>query len=392
LIPVWDDADVATDVVVIGGGYVGLASAIALAERGASVVLIERGLPGAANAVAAPGGIRQQFGTEVNVRLAVLSAPTWDTFEQRFGVDPLFRRVGYLFLARSQAQAAELAQQVEMQHELGVDSEYLDRDEIGTRWPTIAARGFLGGAFRQGDGWSNQHRVVDGLVRGARAAGVDVRVGTEALRLELSGGGLRGVRTSLGRISSDAVLVATGAWGASLLGPLGIDLPVLGRRHELLLVEPTRPYPAGLPWLIGVDDAVHTRADVDGLALVGGFLGVDRAVDPDAYETRADPTWAAAVLETVDRVFGLAGPDARIHRGWAGLYPGTPDRHPIIDRVADGVFVALGFAGTGLMLAPGAGLLATELIVDGKIRSMEPIGLAASRFAAAGVPTETTGF
>jgi len=74
------------------------------------------------------------------------------------------------------------------------------------------------------------------------------------------------------------------------------------------------------------------------------------------------------------------------------LYPGTPDRHPIIDRLAEGLFVSLGFAGTGLMLAPAAGMLAAELIVDGGIRSMDPTLLAADRFKGANRPAETTGF
>ena len=69
-----------TDVVVIGGGCVGLASAIALAARGASVTVLERGLPGAANSTRQGGGIRQQFGTELNIRLSLLSANTWDQF------------------------------------------------------------------------------------------------------------------------------------------------------------------------------------------------------------------------------------------------------------------------------------------------------------------------
>src|SRR4029453_18622137 len=82
-----------TDVVVVGGGCIGLASAIALAGRGTNVILVERGLPGAANSTLTGGGIRQQFGSELNVRLSQLSAETWDGFEERFGVDPRFRRI-----------------------------------------------------------------------------------------------------------------------------------------------------------------------------------------------------------------------------------------------------------------------------------------------------------
>ena len=382
----------ATEVVVVGGGCIGLACAIALADRGAKVTLLERGLVGAANSSHHGGGIRQQFGTELNVRLAQLSAPTWAEFEGRFGVDPLFHRIGYLFLTRTAAGAATLAEHVRLQNALGVDSESLGAEEIAHRWPVLADRGFGAAGFRAGDGWANQHRIVAGFERGATAAGVQILVGTEARVLSTKGGRVTGVRSSAGPIAADVVLVATGPWTSSLLQPLGLEVPVYGRRHELLLVEPTKPLPAGLPWLIAVEDAVHLREDDPPHAQVGGFLGEDRAVDPDRYEPWASKKWTRAVLETVARIFGVGGADSRVHRGWAGLYPTTPDRHPIIDRLADGLYAAVGFAGTGVMLAPAAGTLVSEMILDGAIRSASAAELSASRFGPDSRASETTGF
>ncbi|HKB27418.1 MAG TPA: FAD-dependent oxidoreductase, partial [Candidatus Limnocylindrales bacterium] len=358
-----------TEILVVGGGCVGLASAIELAGRGSKVTLLERGLVGAANSSHHGGGIRQQFGTELNIELAKLSAATWDDFEARFGVDPLFRRIGYLFLARTAEGASMLAEHVRLQRGLGVDSEWLDAEEIARRWPVLEGRGFAGGGFRAGDGWANQHRIVEGFARGATEAGVQVPLGTEALTLEATGGRVTGVRSSGGPIAADAVLIATGPWISQLLGPLGLDLPVEGRRHELLLVEPTEPLPADLPWLIAVEDAVHVRSDDPPHAQIGGFLGEDVAVDPDRYEPWVDADWTRMVLDAAARIFGVVGPESRVHRGWAGLYPTTPDRHPIIDRLTDGLYAAVGFAGTGVMLAPGAGVLVSELIQEGAIRS-----------------------
>jgi glycine/D-amino acid oxidase-like deaminating enzyme len=381
-----------TDVVVIGGGCIGLASAIALAGRGANVTLVERSLPGAANSTLTGGGIRQQFGTELNVRLSQLSAETWDEFEGRFGVDPRFRRIGYLFLARTEETAATIEMHVRLQNRLGVDSEFLDEEAVPRRWPALVGRGFRGAGFRASDGWANQQRIIDGLVRGAIAAGVDMMVGTEALALEMSGGRITGVATTAGRIRADAALLATGPWVTPLLDPWDLSVPVTARRHELLIVEPAERYPEGLPWLIGVDDEVHTRSDTDGRALVGGFLGEDPSVDPDRYNTRADDGWARAVLAAAERAFGVVGLAAQVRHSWAGLYPSTPDRHPIIDALADGLYVALGFSGTGLMHAPAAGRLATELIVDGDVRSVDSALLSADRFRANVGPAEATGF
>jgi sarcosine oxidase subunit beta len=168
-------------------------------------------------------------------------------------------------------------------------------------------------------------------------------------------------------------------------------VPVVGRRHELLIVDTFGSSSAGLPWLIDVEEQVHIRSDAPGRALVGGFLGEDRAADPDRYDRRAGPRWTELVLDRASTVFGLVAPDAHIRHGWAGLYPSTPDHHPIIDELADGLFVAVGFSGTGLMHAPAAGRLAAELIVGRRITSVDPAALSAGRFAQIG-SVEATGF
>jgi glycine/D-amino acid oxidase-like deaminating enzyme len=379
------------DVVVIGGGAVGLAASIELAAHGLAVTLIERRLLGAADSTMTGGGIRQQFGTATNVRLAQLSAPGWEGFESRFGIDIRFRRIGYLFLGKTPEAVAVIADHVELQHGLGVDSELLGDTEIAARWPSLAGRGFLAAGFRAADGWANHFRIVHGYVQGAIAAGVQLEVGTEVLSIDPSQGDGVVVRTNAGDVAAGSALLTPGAWARTLLLPLDIDLPVIGRRHELIVVDLAEPLDPALPWLIGVEDEVHLRPDAPGQAQIGGFLGHDDEVDPDTYPTRADPAWTANVLAASRRVFGIAE-GAVIGHGWAGLYPGTPDRHPIIDRVAPNVFVSVGFAGTGLMMAPGAAIVARELIVDGEIRSIDGAPLRADRFGAHDPGAEVTGF
>ena len=124
----------------------------------------------------------------------------------------------------------------------------------------------------------------------------------------------------------------------------------------------------------------------------GGFLGHDDIADPDDYAPRADRRWAADVLDACGRNLGVVDGRARIAQGWAGLYPGTPDRHPIVGQLAAGLYAALGFAGTGLMHAPAAGLLIAELIVDGLMLSADAVPLSMQRFAGSGGRGETTGF
>ncbi|MBA3740182.1 MAG: FAD-binding oxidoreductase [Chloroflexi bacterium] len=92
------------------------------------------------------------------------------------------------------------------------------------------------------------------------------------------------------------------------------------------------PLPTDLPWLIDPVRQVHIRQDVDGRALVGGFLGKDETVDPSAFDHDADPDWIATVLEQTAQNFGIEIDRSSVIDSWAGLYPSTPDQHPIIDR------------------------------------------------------------
>src|SRR5439155_18701219 len=109
-----------------------------------------------------------------------------------------------------------------------------------------------------------------------------------------------------------------------------------------------------------------------GGAQVGGFLGRDETVDPDAFDHDADADWIAGILARLSERLGIEIERSSVVDSWAGLYPSTPDQHPIIARTDLGMVVVGGFAGLGLMHAPAAGLLAAELIVDGRIKSIDP--------------------
>jgi len=132
--------------------------------------------------------------------------------------------------------------------------------------------------------------------------------------------------------------------------------------------------------------------DLDGRVQVGGFLGNDETVDPAAFDHDADGWWIDAVLERVARRLGIPIERSSVIESWAGLYPTTPDQHPIVDRTDTGMVIVGGFAGAGLMHAPAAGLLAAELIVDGGVNSIDPDPLSLARFSKPLAIAERTGF
>jgi sarcosine oxidase subunit beta len=379
------------DVTIVGGGIIGLFCAFFLASRGLKVVVLERKTPGSGSSTRNGGGVRSQWGTATNIQLSVLSQLYWAEFQERFGVDVGLRRIGYLFLAADTDGLDELRRQVALQHQFGVASEILTATDIATRWPSLGDLDVAGASFCDSDGFLNQHRVVHAMTRAVEAAGVAIECGIEVTGLDVKAGRITAVRTSAGRIGTDLVVNCAGAWAPGVAEQLGVSLPIRSRRVQLMLAHTATPLPADLPWLIDPVGQVHIRQDLDGRALVGGFLGTDETVDPWDFNHDADPDWRSAVVQVIAERFGIAIDRSTTIDSWAGLYPTTPDQHPIIDRTDAGMVVVGGFAGAGLMHSPAAGLLTAELIVDGRISSTDPAPLSLARFSKPMESVERTG-
>jgi sarcosine oxidase subunit beta len=380
------------DVVIVGAGIIGLSCAYFLARRGLSVVVLERKVPGAGSSTRNGGGVRSQLGTATNIELSVLSEPYWAEFEERFGVDPYLRRIGYLFLAGDDAELQILRRQVELQHEYGVPSELLGAHDLSSHWPGLRDLGFAGGSYCATDGFLDQHRALRGVAVAAECAGARIECGSEVIGFVVEGGAIRAVRTAHGTVETDLVVNCAGAWATHVAEAVQVELPIRGRRVQLLHARPSLPLSPDLPWLIGPGGQVHLRRDTDGRVQVGGFLGEDETVDALAFDHDADEDWISGVLAQARSTFGIEIERPSVSESWAGLYPSTPDQHPIIDRTDAGMVVVGGFAGLGLMHAPAAGLLAAELVVDREITSVNPADVSLARFSGSIETIERTGF
>lgn len=380
------------DAVIVGAGIIGLFVAYTLAKRGMKVLVLERKTPGSGSSTRNGGGVRSQWGTATNIALSVMSQPYWAEFEQRLGMDVGLRQIGYLFLAATDDDLQSLRRQVDMQHEFGVRSEILKPNDIEARWPSLRGLAAAGASFCGTDGFVNQHRVIHAMVRAVEACGVTIQCGVDVTGMDATTAHITAVRTTTGTIPTEVVVNCAGAWAPDLAEPLGASLPIRSRRVQLVLARPITPLPLDLPWLIDAHHGVHIRQDADGRAQLGGFTGRDETVDANDFNHDADAEWIDAVLRGVQQHLGIQVDRDSVIDSWAGLYPSTPDRHPIIDRTDAGMVVVGGFAGAGLMHAPAAGLLAAELIVDGRISSIDAAPLSLARFSRPMESIEQTGF
>jgi sarcosine oxidase, subunit beta len=314
-------------VVVAGAGAIGASVAYHLALRGArDVVLADRGEVASGSTGKAMGGVRQQFSTEPEVRLARDSI----RFFEELGA-PLFLQVGYLFLATTEAGLAELEERMELQRSLGVPVER-------TAVPAGVHGGdVLGAVACWRDGVADPPAVTRELVRRACELGVELREGVDA--------------RELGR---DVLVVAAGPWSGELF-----DLPIRPLARQLLETEPL-DLPERLPMVIEAETGFHFRRRDDRLRIAMPDAkprwGSDTSVDESVFEDRLE--------RLAHRYPAAAG--TRIDYAWAGLYDMTPDAHPIVGRVADGIYAACGFSGHGFMQSPAVGAALAELILEGE--------------------------
>ncbi len=318
-------------VVVAGAGAIGASIAYHLALAGADdVVLADTGEIAGRATGRAMGGVRQQFTTEAEVRLAQESVRLFEELGA-----PLFEAVGYLFLATTEAGAAELVARVEVQRELGVPVEPIEAATIeGLRSDDVRAA-----VICRADGIADPVGVTRELVRRAAERGVEVRERTDALALD-----------------ADVLVIACGAASAEVAAGRGVALPVRPLVRQLAEVGPVEGIPGDLPMVVE-ESGFHFRAAGSSLRLAMGEPEL-RWDGPEEVRLDLVEDWRRRLAHRYPAAAG-----APVTRAWAGFYDMTPDAHPIIGLVGEGVYAACGFSGHGFMQSPAVGAaVAAELL------------------------------
>lgn len=343
---------------IIGAGVIGASVAWHLASCGmTNVRIIDRGQqPGAGSTPRATGGYRAQFGTDINVRLSLLSREKLRRFQKEVGADPGYRPTGYLFAARTQAKLDQLRAAQKIQHDAGLtEARMLSADHVRELNPHIANNGIVGGAFCPTDGFIDPMAILHGYLNAAKRLGVAFDFGVPY--------------TS--KMSAPIIVNAAGAWAAEIA-----DVPITPVRRQVLPTIGAGPLTPDLPMTIFADDAFHFRVRDDRILLL--WPGGKAPQDPT--DTTVDPTWLDQVERFArERIPALAQVKMDRAHAWAGLYDMSPDEHAIVGRVGNMVF-ANGSSGHGVMHAPALGQLVSEIILDGRPKALDISSLRPSRF------------
>ncbi|HWV05617.1 FAD-binding oxidoreductase [Ralstonia sp.] len=399
------------DVVVIGGGIIGVFAAYYLARRGVSVAVVEKGRIGAEQSSRNWGWCRQQNRDARELPMATRSLELWERFAADTGEDTGFRRCGLLYLSNDEDELARWTKWRDFARTAGVTTHMLSSRDASERG-RLTGRAWKGGVFSPSDGTADPAKAAPSVAAALMKLGGTVHQNCAARGIEVEGGRVSGVVTEAGTIKTRTVVFAGGAWASSFCRQLGIRFPQATVRQSIVRVTGvTEPVPDALHTARvsitrrsdgSYNLAISGRGRVDPTAQLlrfapqflpmfakrwrnvfpGGLEGI-RAGHETLARWRLDaPTPmermrildprpdAAAVRQTYDRavellpVLGQAG----IANAWAGFVDNTPDGVPGIGEVPEipGFILAAGFSGHGFGIGPGAGHLIADLVTGEK--------------------------
>jgi sarcosine oxidase subunit beta len=362
------------DLVIVGGGIVGAATAFFAARAGLRAVVLEK-RPALCTLTtpASTGAFRAQFDNPEEIALVQESITLFEHFAEATGLtgyDLGLQQQGYLWLTTTPEGVARQKALVSSQHEWGLtDVEWLDGDEVRSRFPYLS-RDVLGARYRAGDGWLDVRRLTMGYVAAATNGGVSFLVNTELTGFDLNGGRVRAVQTSRGSISTDAAVIASGPFSGVVGKLAGLEVPLSLVRRQKLVMPDVPEVPPDAPMTIEEETGAHWRPAMRGAYLLWTAPGVPPGPPLEDVPTSAD--FAFGLLDPAsDHSVARISPFwrdvwARHTAHWflqAGQYDYTPDHRPYLGPTAiPGLYLNCGYSGHGIMASGGAARLVVDTV------------------------------
>jgi FAD-dependent oxidoreductase domain-containing protein 1 len=376
------------DIVIVGGGIVGSASAWYLKKHGfkGSIAIIERDPSYQTGATArSVGGIRQQFSTPENIRLSLFGLALARRLKEEFGpdADVGFKEQGYLILA-SETGMPVLEENRVVQMAEGADNVILDAAALGQRFPWLVTDGIAGGCFGlSGEGWMDPYSMMSLFRKAAIAQGADYIVG-EVKSVARDGGAITGVTLASGEDFSCGTLVCAAGWGSGALAAMAeIALPVGPRKRYVYVLDcPASTDALHKAPLTAFPDGVYFRPE--GRNFLAG-LSPEEHEEPPATDWEVDHGWFEEriweKLATRVPLFEAI----KVISAWSGYYDyNALDQNAVIGRhpeVSNLIF-ATGFSGHGFQQGPAAGNAVAELVMDGRFKAVDLVRFGYERIAA----------
>ena len=351
------------DVIVIGAGSVGVPTAMALAEQGTKVLVIDQNAsPGQGENKHAIGGIRATHSSPGKILTALRSLEIFSTWEENTGEDIEWLQGGYLFPVYRKEEEEILKSILPVQKKYGLNIDYVGPEKVKEVLPGVNEEGLRGGTYSPEDGSASPLLTINSFYRKAVSMGAEFRFGLHVDSILCENNEVRGVKAGEHTFSAPVVVEAAGPFSRTLCGTAGVDVPVNPDSHEAAITEPVknffgcmvvdlRPGPGSKNFYF----YQNRRGQV-----VFCITPDPPILGTDKRETSVFlPQVSARMVALLPRLKNL-----RVRRMWRGLYPMTPDGSPIVgwNRDVKGLLHATGMCGQGFMLGPGIGELVARMI------------------------------
>jgi sarcosine oxidase subunit beta len=368
------------DVIIVGGGIMGVSSAFFLRQRGMSVILLERGLIGQQASGVNFGNTRRMGRPIEQLPLSNRSRETWLRFKELFGADVELLLNGHLRLGLTQAHEERIAQYAQDAKDFGLGMQMMSKKTLRERFPYLGPE-VTSGCYAPHDGHANPRLAAPAIGRAAVREGAQVFENTDIVAVEREGEDFRVTAADGRTFHAPVALITTGAWGNHISASFGEPVPMIAKAPQMCVTEPV-PYAIG-PTMGALTDvperSAYFRQVARGNIVIGG--GGHEPVDMENRRAYVNPRRTLIKLAEAPRVVP-ALKHLNIIRVWSGIEGYMEDSRPVMGPSArvPGLFYAFGFSGEGFQLGPGVGDVMAELIHTGATTT--PIGqYSISRFA-----------
>ena len=350
------------DVIIIGGGLMGLSTALHLGRRGIKAIVLEKQSPGRHASGVNAGGLRQLNRHIAEVPLTVAAAQIWKNIRALVDDDCDVVLTGQVRVAESDVQLQSLQARVDMLQAKGYQHEsIIDQETLYKLVPRLVS-GCVGALYNPEDGSARPFHATSAFRHKAIALGAQIHTGVEVLGIEESSDGWK-LDTNQGTFSAASVVNCAGAWANRFATMLGESVPLTPKAPMLMVTERLPPF---LDLTVGAEGyQLSFKQMQNGTVIIGGAHLAK--LDFEREQTVMNFADLKTSAQTVTRFFPHMGP-VRIVRTWAGIEGFMPDNIPVIgaSSKASGVFHAFGFSAHGFQLSPIVGRIISELILDGK--------------------------
>jgi len=351
------------DVVIIGGGVNGCSIAYQLAKQKMDVVLIEKRYLSSGATGACGAGIRQQWSTRENTKLAIESVKIFEKLSKELGEDIELRQGGYLVINHDKKDIIQSEKNVKMQRSLGLKVDILNIDEINDIVPLLDVKGIhaSGATFCPTDGHVNPFKTTFAYANAAKKNGAKIYTHTKAIDIETNNKKIISVKTDKCTIKTNIVVNAAGVWSKKISDNVGIKLPNIPFRKEIMATERLKPMFEAM--IISFKDGIYFSQQAEG-QIVGGL-----PIPEERSGFKTLPTYAFIkhMSKTLTRYIPPLK-NVNMLRHWTGFYDVTPDARPILgeSEKIKGFIQCNGFSGHGFMLSPMVTKLLSDYILNGK--------------------------